>query len=1275
MKKYCVPYIHLLFIIFYLKIWKTNLRLSFTNPLSIYLSNGNLFIIHKYGIEVCNKYLTEIIKSQIIFEEEEFITTQKLSKVILSKFEDGYIISLINNKIYFFDEEGNFLYKSERIDKEKNPDYYNLNIKDKYHFYIGFISEDKLNLYYYEYSKSLNITQLIASKEDFKCFLNMVNRFFLRNRGVNCHIMINTGIGETLACFYILYNTNTQQDTFAIGFYKINEDKIEENWSYWPASKDCENINFLKVDVNSEGSKALICLILSNGENNCFIYDIYASGFKMDYLNCNKKICRNEYYGFKIKYYNETNEFIFSCLGEKGNITYCVFNNFEFYEINKFDECDNINGYSTLYSNNANKYYIISDEICNGNEILYNPLIDKEEEKEKEKENEKELEKEIENEKNIKNEIETEEEEIINKEIIEYKCQLEKCQICDSKSEKNNLCIKCNIFNGYYPLNAYQLSEYELFQYNNDYIDCVNDETKPSNFYFNSINKYYEPCYEKCAACKYGGDDKNNNCTSCDIGYILKPEFKNNCVIKCEYYYYYTYYGQYKCTETPQCPNDYNLLIKEKGKCTNNCSKDDIYLYQYNGECLKQCPTNTSDGDNDYICKDSNSNICSISKRDIIISNENITNEELEKLAQNYANEFSYTDNHISSFVFNNYEIIFYKNVECISDLSLEIPKIDLGECYKKVQNNYFIDDNLILAVVSQKINGINYHKIMSFSIYDPDKGKQLKINDICVDDSLIVDEDLSIKIDDKLQYNLILHLTKQNIDVFNASSEFYTDICFSFESPIDKDIALKDRINLFFPNVTLCENGCTIKGVNSTLMKAKCECKLNNLLNNNILSNNAWYQSQIGQIKEIISQTNIIIITCIKEFFKYKYVVSSIGFYIVITLIVFQITLTIILCTRNILPIKKYAFDIIDKYSLHISNKINEGKINEPIKKKIKRKSQNIKQTKKFRLKTNLNRINKKYSISLKNSLSEYENIIKHKNSNNQHNNNIFVINNIGNTYDKIKHSPKSTLKSSDTKRFSFNNKLNSKNNENYLSSKYELNNNMDNYLETEFDDMIFEDVLEKDKRKFCNYFFDKLKTKLMIIDTFFNHEPFRPRTIRILLFILDIDLYLFVNALFINEDFVSEIFHSNKEDTFFSFISRSFDRIFYTTLVGAIVKYMIECFFIEEKAIKSIIKRGKNDLFIIKTKIYKILKKIIIRFVYFIIISFIITSFTLYYISCFNYIYPHMKLEWIKSSIFILIIRQILSSVTILIESIIRYIGFLFKSERIYKISLFLS
>ena len=84
------------------------------------------------------------------------------------------------------------------------------------------------------------------------------------------------------------------------------------------------------------------------------------------------------------------------------------------------------------------------------------------------------------------------------------------------------------------------------------------------------------------------------------------------------------------------------------------------------------------------------------------------------------------------------------------------------------------------------------------------------------------------------LDFN-IEELAEQGINIFNPNDEFYTDLCFHFISPIDgRDIPVKDRIKLFFPNITLCDEGCNIKGINLTNWKAICECTLNNLMHNN---------------------------------------------------------------------------------------------------------------------------------------------------------------------------------------------------------------------------------------------------------------------------------------------------------------------------------------------------------------------------------------------------------------------------------------------------------
>ena len=232
-----------------------------------------------------------------------------------------------------------------------------------------------------------------------------------------------------------------------------------------------------------------------------------------------------------------------------------------------------------------------------------------------------------------------------------------------------------------------------------------------------------------------------------------------------------------------------------------------------------------------------------------------------------------------------------------------------------------------------------------------------------------------------------------------------------------------------------------------------------------------------------------------------------------------------------------------------------------------------------------------------------------------------------------------------------------------------------MEEYLHTDLDDLDYDDAIKKDKREFCEYFIKKLKTKQIIFNTFISVDPLRPRAIKIMLFILDIDLYFFVNALFFNEEYVSKILHLKDEDNFFSFIPRLIDRFFYTTLVGVILGYITEFFFIEEKKIKGIFKREKENLIILKYEVTGIIKDIKKRNKLFIFISFFVIISTLYYIFCFNNIYPHMTGEWVKSSILIILAMQILSLLACLLEAIIRFISFKCKSEKIYKITLLLS
>ena len=171
-----------------------------------------------------------------------------------------------------------------------------------------------------------------------------------------------------------------------------------------------------------------------------------------------------------------------------------------------------------------------------------------------------------------------------------------------------------------------------------------------------------------------------------------------------------------------------------------------------------------------------------------------------------------------------------------------------------------------------------------------------------------------------------------------------------------------------------------------------------------------------------------------------------------------------------------------------------------------------------------------------------------------------------------------------------------------------------------------------------------------------------------------LRIDLYIVVNALFYSEEYITELFYSEEKEKFFSFVPRSLNRIIYTSIVSNVLDFIISLLFPSENKIKKILIRKRNNLKEMKIIIYIAIKKIINNYWIFIITSYAFTIISLYYVSCFNNAYPYLKYEWLKSSIFIIILIQIISIFGCFLYAFLRFISIKCKSQKIFRISTYL-
>ena len=771
------------------------------------------------------------------------------------------------------------------------------------------------------------------------------------------------------------------------------------------------------------------------------------------------------------------------------------------------------------------------------------------------------------------------------------------------------------------------------------------------------------------------GDAEANNCLECISGYMLRPmdNPKNNCIAYSEYYYFTSSYNQIKSLSVYQCPEEAKYMIKDKKSCIDDCKKDPDYQYLYNGNCVKECPSGTTADTENYICKVNNLK-CTLGQNDLNLENNNL--DYVTTLVKTYISEFGYTDKHISLYNNENYTIIIYKTSSCIKELDLEMPTVDFKSCYEKVQNAYNIHEDLVISIADKK----EIHSAYTFySFFNPKSGEKLDAETICKDDKITVEENLDSFLDENSEfYETQTSLTSQGINIFDPNDPFYTDICFDFDNPLEKDIPLNDRIKDLFPNATLCDKGCTNSGINLADMTVSCDCSFNDIQNNAILKDNEFVNSVIGNVFDIINSSNILVLKCFKYIFKHFS--RSIGGWMSLILICAQIAMILLYFFKELEIMKIKILNLTKKFLEYNSRKDKKTQINFPPKK--------LREIKNNRLKLNSNT----NDILISNAF-------KNKNNNNFEvkSNNININNNLieskkkddvktiifGSSKELNKFSNLNIIKMKNNNNNNKNNKKNNNKNNNNIEveEKDDTQNNLNTntYNDTFFeeflaespDDMPFDDAIIYDKRTFKEHFTETLKEKQIIAHTFIANNLLKPRTMKIIVLILTFLLYFVVNGLFFSESVISELYAIDEDDEhFFSYFPRSIGRIIYCTIVSIVIGIIVDFFFIQEIKLKKLLLREKDNPNTLKIKIVELIKDIKKRNIAFIITSSVILIFSFFYLLCFNYVYPYSQIEWIKSSITIVILMQILYVLKCLLDSGLRFLSFKLNSEKIYKI-----
>ena len=854
---------------------------------------------------------------------------------------------------------------------------------------------------------------------------------------------------------------------------------------------------------------------------------------------------------------------------------------------------------------------------------------------------------------------------------------LMKCNISDEFSLRNSLCIECNSEKGYYPLYYNTKKDVYLKNYIK-YKACYNNDTIPSNYYFNTELNVYEECYESCSACYGHGESNDHNCSSCKDNYIFEPEVKytKNCLKKCNYYFYYSLIGKYFCTENYYCPKEINLVIEVKNQCVYDCKIDNIYSYQYNGECLNKCPDNTKPNSLNQ-CIDTNIEKCTLTIKNSRMKGSSLNSSIINQMAINFAKEFLYTNNHISQFNMENYMILFYKNKSCISEFNLNNSIIDCDECLKKIY--YYYNISFPLTVIVDKIGKYN-NPSTKYAFFNPITGEKLNTS-FCQNTFIEIKKNIS-SIYKKEEYDW---LTSQNIDIYNLTSPFYINVCFHFKSNKNKDIILPDRILLYYPNVTLCEEGCEYKGTNFTSLIATCDCKYNDLhydlINANLLEDDLLKVLTDKVISDMVELVDTFINiknhvwTCYKNIFIYKYFITNIGGLIIFVMLIIQIICIIVLSYKGFLDkISKFIILVTNLYinhkkrkdifkmSTHYNKQMNTDlkSIKDFEKKKSKKKINTVPTEKNEKINEKAKRRNK-----VKNDIKEKINISSSFETSKK-------------TLDIIKKNEDNKISNDDINE-KRRNSIIDLNNINYLD-KYNKSGtftekDMKQFLLRSRDEMDFYDALNKDKRSFCVFLVNKIVKKQLIIYTFFVKEETVPIYIKIIFLTLYIDLYLLGNAIIYTPQDVRMLYHLNRKEYMIFFIKRFITKIFICFTITTIIHFVLDLFLAEKKSIQTILKREKNNEVSLRNEIYKLIKSIKIRYIIFLVLNLIINLSSFFMIFTFNDAYPYTQRDWVRLSFSILIISQVINVILALLETSLRFLALKYNVEGIFDLSKYLN
>ena len=175
-------------------------------------------------------------------------------------------------------------------------------------------------------------------------------------------------------------------------------------------------------------------------------------------------------------------------------------------------------------------------------------------------------------------------------------------------------------------------------------------------------------------------------------------------------------------------------------------------------------------------------------------------------------------------------------------------------------------------------------------------------------------------------------------------------------------------------------------------------------------------------------------------------------------------------------------------------------------------------------------------------------------------------------------------------------------------------LNDNEINFLD-------YEQARSKDKRIYCQYYFSLLRTKHILIFTFFHFDVYNSQSIKIYIFFFTFSINYVVSAMFYSDDTMHKI---NVDKGSFD-LTYQLPIMVYSFLISAILKTLINNLGLYEEDILSF-KKSRNKNLIERQKV---INRIICKILFFFIITYILLFFFWIFLGCFCAVYKNTQIH----------------------------------------------